>query len=111
MNTQSVKVFSGNILEEESSLTLVEICQNCRAPAETIIRMIDHGIINPSKGTSSRQWRFRQSALLRADKALRLKRDLGVNLAGVALTLELLDEIDTLKHRLRHLQGGQLELP
>ena len=102
MNTKTLKVITGKILEEEATLTLVEICQNCQAPAETIIRLMEHGVISPSQGTKSKQWRFHQSALIRADKALRLKRDLGVNNAGVALVLDLMDEIDTLNQQLRH---------
>ncbi len=100
MNTKNIKVLSGKILEEESLLTLVEICQNCHAPAETIIRLMEHGVISPAKGTTSSKWRFHQSTLIRADKALRLKRDLGINMAGVALVLELLDEIDLLRKKL-----------
>jgi len=103
MNTKTIEVISGSILEEQTSLTLVEICQSCHAPAETIIRLIEHGIISPIQGEKSKQWRFHQSALILADKALRLKRDLGINMAGVALALELLDEIDALRKRLDHL--------
>ena len=36
----------------------------------------------------------------RARTAIRLQRDLDINLAGAALVLELLDEIDTLRSRL-----------
>lgn len=103
MNTKTIEVISGSILEEQASLTLVEICQNCHAPAETIIRLMEHGIINPIRGEKSSEWRFHQSALIRADKALRLKRDLDVNMAGVALALELLDEIDALRNQLNHM--------
>ncbi len=102
MNTKKVNIVSGYILEEESALTLAELCWTCQAPAETMIRLIDHGVIMPLEGNNSRQWRFHRSSLVRADKALRLKRDLGVNLAGTALALELLDEIDDLRKQLNH---------
>ena len=97
MNKEKLKIVSGYILEEESALTLAELCWTCQAPAETMIRLIDHGVITPFEGSTSRQWRFHRSSLIRADKALRLKRDLGINLAGTALALELLDEIDQLR--------------
>ena len=97
MNQEKLKIVSGYILEEESALTLAELCWTCQAPAETMIRLIDHGVITPFEGSTSRQWRFHRSSLIRADKALRLKRDLGINLAGTALALELLDEIDQLR--------------
>lgn len=104
MNSQLSEVINGKILEEEASLSLIEVCQNCHVPAETIIRLIEHGIISPSQGTKIKQWRFHQSTLIRVDKALRLKRDLGINASGVALALELLDEIDSLKQQLRHFE-------
>ena len=101
MHTNKFSVLTGTILEEEASVTLLEICQNCQAPAETIINLMEHGVINPSQGNKSSQWRFHQSALIRADKALRLKRDLGIHNAGIALVLDLLDEVDTLHKQLK----------
>jgi chaperone modulatory protein CbpM len=38
--------------------------------------------------------------VVRARKALRLKRDLGLNFDAVALVMELLDRIDDLERRL-----------
>ncbi len=38
---------------------------------------------------------------MRVEKARRLQNDLGVNLPGVALALQLLDRIDALELRLR----------
>lgn len=100
MKTHAIEVHSGHILEEQPSMTLAELCRNCQASAETVIRLIEHGIISPCEGDTSRQWRFQQTSLIRTHKALRLKQDLGINLAGIALTMELLDEIDTLKKEL-----------
>lgn len=108
MNAKKVSIVSGFILEEESALSLAELCWTCRTPAETIIRMVDYGVIAPVEGDTSRQWRFHRSSLNRADKALRLKRDLGINLAGTALALELLDEIDDLRSKLNHLLDDDL---
>ena len=103
MNTQKLTIFSGNILEEESTLTLVELCISCHRPAETIIKLVSHGIISPcdSEKTAS-QWSFQRNALIRADKALRLQQDLGINLAGVALVLDLMDELTDLRIQLRN---------
>ncbi len=104
MNTNVVTIISGSILEEEPTLNLSELCQCCQTHAESIIRLVDQGIISPLEGESSRQWRFQQSAQIRAHKALRLKQDLGINLSGVALSLELLDEIDRLQKELKQLK-------
>ncbi len=101
MNAKKVNIVSGYILEEESALTLAELCWKCQTSAETIIRMVDHGVIAPVEDNGSRQWHFHRGALVRIDKALRLKHDLGINLAGVTLALELLDEIDSLRVQLQ----------
>ena len=101
MTMKNKSTVSGYILEEEASLSLAELCVICQAPAELIIRLIDFGVISPAEGKNSRQWRFHRGTLIRADKALRLKRDLGVNLAGAALALELLDEISELRQKLK----------
>jgi chaperone modulatory protein CbpM len=41
----------------------------------------------------------------RATVSLRLQRDLGVNLAGVALALQLLDEVEALRARINALEA------
>jgi chaperone modulatory protein CbpM len=48
-------------------------------------------------------WRFSSSHLRRARVALRLQADLGLNLAGAALVVQLLDEIAELRACLRAL--------
>jgi chaperone modulatory protein CbpM len=107
MKTQKLTVISGSILEEEPTLTLAELCINCQSPAETIIKLVDHGIISPceieSRAKSVHQWQFQRNDLVRADKALRLKKDLGINLAGIALVLDLMDELNDLRNQLRNL--------
>ena len=105
MSKKVVQIISGCILEDEDALTLAELCRTCHATAETVTRMVDHGVITPQAGNTSRQWRFHRSTLVRADKALRLKRDLGVNMAGAALALELLDELNQLQRKLNHLES------
>jgi chaperone modulatory protein CbpM len=104
MNVQKLTIVSGSILEEESTLTLAELCINCHTPAETIIKLVNQGIISPcgveGSGDAAHEWQFQGNDLIRADKALRLRRDLGVNLAGVALVLDLMDEINILRNKL-----------
>ncbi|MEH6455269.1 MAG: chaperone modulator CbpM [Cocleimonas sp.] len=97
-----IDIISGSILEDEPTIDLEELCQFCQVPAKVVIKFIEYGVINPSEGDSPEYWRFHQSVQIRTDKALRLKQDLGINVSGVALTLELLDEIAELKQELSH---------
>lgn len=92
------------ILEEQTQLTLVDLCGACAVHAERIIELVDAGVLEPA-GREAAHWRFGGASLHRAHAALRLQRDLEINLAGVALALELLDEIESLRMRLRAMGG------
>ena len=89
----------GSILEEEVVLSLGELCRAARLSAERVIELADEGIIEPIGG-SPESWRFRGVSLQRLRCAQRLEQDLGVNTPGVALILDLLDELEYLRARL-----------
>jgi chaperone modulatory protein CbpM len=90
----------GVIVEEQLSLTLHELCRASHAGVEQIQIWVIEGVLEP-EGNSPEEWRFSGLALARTRRALRLTYDLDVNPAGVALALDLLDEIATLERRLR----------
>ena len=90
---------TGCILEEEEWLTLAQVCRACGVHAEWVVELVEEGVLEPS-GPTMAQWRFAGASLRRVHVALRLQRDLGVNTSGVALALELMDEIRTLRARL-----------
>jgi chaperone modulatory protein CbpM len=90
------------ILEEQTQLTLADLCRACAVHAERIIELVDAGVLEPL-GREPALWRFGGASLYRARRALRLQRDIGIDLAGAALALELLDEIESLRARLRAL--------
>jgi chaperone modulatory protein CbpM len=89
----------GLVVEEEVRLTLIELCQACHVPEQEIRAWVIEGVLEPQGGTPD-EWRFAGSSLRRALVALRLSRDLELNLAGIALALNLLDEITALRSRL-----------
>ncbi len=96
-----VKSEIGMIVEEGDNLSLITLCRDCSLPAEVIIKMVDRGMIDPLDSTIRvSHWQFSSSSVLRVKTALRLQRDLEVNLAGAALALELLDEIKQLRQQL-----------
>ena len=98
--TDLEQVLAGEVLDAESEITLVELCRTCAVQAETIESLVDYGIIEPA-GRRGTHWCFQAGSIRRARVAMRLQRDLGVNLAGAALALELLERIDELDARLR----------
>jgi chaperone modulatory protein CbpM len=100
MSNQESQPVSGQILDEETQVTLVQLCRACDVRGELIEAMVEQGILEPS-GRRGSHWCFPSSSLKRTRITLHLQRDLGVNLAGAALALDLLDHIEELKARLR----------
>ncbi len=102
------KILNGIILDEQTELTLNDLCCACSSSAEWIIELVEEGALEPVNlkplSHQQTQWRFSVTALQRARTAMRLQHDLGINLAGIALTLDLLDEINTLEARLRRVE-------
>jgi chaperone modulatory protein CbpM len=98
-NKDTLSQLTGVILEEQMELTLADVSRSCAVHAEYIVELVDEGVLAPV-GRDPRRWRFTGTQLRRASVALRLQRDLGINLAGVALALELLDELNELRARL-----------
>ncbi len=104
-NDDTLSRLTGIILEEQVELTLGEVSRSCAVHAEYIIELVEEGVLAPI-GREPRGWRFTGGQVHRASIALRLQRDLGINLAGVALALELLDELNALRARLNGPVGG-----
>lgn len=105
MNTENnLPQFAICILEEQTQLTLADLCRACSVHAEKIIELVDAGVLQP-QGREPTRWIFAGDSLHRAHKALRLQRDLDIDFAGIALALELLDEIASLRTRLRAMGG------
>jgi chaperone modulatory protein CbpM len=97
-------VLNGEVLEEDHEITLVQLCLTCGVQAETIEALVEHGILEPS-GKRGIHWSFRAANIRRTRTAVRLQRDLDVNLPGAALALELLERINELEARLRAVGG------
>lgn len=89
----------GEIIDDEMQLTLVELCRVCQVTTRQVMEFVEEGIVEPL-GRDPRHWRFRGVCVQRVRCASRLQHDLGVNRAGIALALDLLDEISRLRRRL-----------
>ena len=94
----------GQVIEEETLITLDELCRNCTLESEEVVTLVREGILDPADDsldwTHAARWRFHISSVWRVRTVVRLQRDLGVNLPGAALALELLDRIAELQRRL-----------
>jgi len=93
---------TGTVLDEDMRCNLGDLCRLCGVPADSILEMIDEGMLCP-QGEIPAQWRFTAVEIKRVQTTIRLQRDLRVNLPGCALALQLLEELEELRrlYRLR----------
>lgn len=81
------------------ALSLQDLCRFCRVEETWVIELVDYGVLEP-EGSATEKWHFQGVNIVRAKKASRLKQDLGINTAGVALVLSLLEERDVIRRKL-----------
>lgn len=88
------------VVEEEVQMSLAELCRASSAERELVLQLVEHGVIEPM-GDVPQAWVFSGSSLQRTRTALRLLRDLELNLPGAALAVDLLEQIAQLQQQLR----------
>ncbi|MFT6407241.1 MAG: chaperone modulatory protein CbpM [Arenicella sp.] len=100
-----VKVELVSFVDDDSlELSLSEFCRACGINADDVLRYIDYCVIEPP--VKAGQWCFNSVCIRRVQQAGRLQQDLGLNSAGVALALDLIEELELLRTRLDYYAGG-----
>jgi chaperone modulatory protein CbpM len=94
----------GTHVEVIETLSLSELTMFCDTNADWVVKLVEHGVVAPVAETTP-EWEFAPKHIARARKAARLMRDLGLNVAGVALVLDLIEERDRLARRLAMMGG------
>jgi chaperone modulatory protein CbpM len=91
---------NGAILEDSADLTVKDLSRMCAVDERHIVEFVEEGVLNVVE-INTTEWHFTGAALRRARLALRLERDLELNLAGVALALQLMEELEHLRREAR----------
>ena len=86
------------IRPHEDLLSISELAERCELHPDLVRRFVQLGLIEEAVEEF-----FQPEVALRVQRILRLRRDLGVNYAGVGVVLDLLDRIEILEARLRSL--------
>jgi chaperone modulatory protein CbpM len=87
---------ASEIIDHGAMCTLDDLCLSCNVTSDWVAGLVEHGVIEPVGQTRS-GWQFTTLSIVRVAKARRLERDLGLNLPGVALALDLLDQLDEMR--------------
>jgi chaperone modulatory protein CbpM len=106
MPTSDEHFLSGDILEEGIEVSVADLCRMFAVEEQHIVELVEEGVLGTRSTLSvieidKTEWRFHGAEVRRARIALRLERDLGINVAGVALVLELLEELEQLRRERR----------
>ena len=104
MKSDKSKMLSGEVLEEDAELSLDQLCRISELSEQEILELVEEGVIDPL-GKRRSSWRFRAVSLRRIRISCNLQRELGVNAPGAALALDLLDELEELRARLKRLES------
>jgi chaperone modulatory protein CbpM len=104
MSHVQVTITGTVVVETELQFSLDDLGQACGAGADTIAALVHEGVLAPL-GEGPAHWRFAGTELARARRATRLMHDLELGAPGVALVLELFEQIESLRSELRR-RGG-----
>ncbi|VVO16403.1 chaperone modulator CbpM [Pseudomonas fluorescens] len=84
-------------------LGMEEFCEATDLSAVYVIEIVEHGILEP-QGKAPKDWLFTDYELALAKRAAKLRRDLELEWEGVALALDLLEEVQQLRAENRMLK-------
>ena len=99
MSAANDPALQGTLFDDSAVLSLEDLSKMCAVDEQHIVQFVEEGVLNVV-GVRT-QWHFSGAALRRARIAVRLERDLELNLAGVALALDLLEELERLRQQLK----------
>jgi chaperone modulatory protein CbpM len=90
---------TGTVLDENLEFSLQQVCRYCDLESGQVLELVAEGIVEP-RGKEPVNWRFNGYMLKRVQIATRLQRDLDINLPGVAVIIELLNELEELRQKI-----------
>ena len=84
-------------------IDMQEFCEVVDMPAAFVIEIVEHGILEP-QGRQPDEWLFDSAALSIARRAVKLHHELQLEWDGVALALNLLEELERVRAENRMLR-------
>jgi chaperone modulatory protein CbpM len=101
--TRVTRTYEAQVSAEGEWLSLTQVCRASQIDFDVVIELAELGLVTP-RGSEPEEWQVSARELVRLRTAARLMRDLGVNVMGAALAVELLEARRELEGRLRALE-------
>ena len=99
-------IAKGTVIDEELMLTLDDLAGACRVETQWIVELVAEGVLTEQAGEPS-GWRFRGVDLIRVRKMRRLQLSFDASPAAAAVMLDLMEEIERLRCRLRRIGSDE----
>ena len=96
-------IYEVEVIGQGHGYSLQEICQRINLQEEFVVSCVDYGIADVS-GNSAAEWQFSPAEIAKIQRAWRLRRDLDINFTGLGVVLDLLEDIEDLRHRVKVLE-------
>ena len=100
---EAIEAVAAQLLGEGDWIGSAQACRLCRLELGDVIALAELGLFAP-RGAAPEAWQLPAAVLPRLAAAGRLMRDLGVNVSGAVLALELLEAQRELERRIGRLE-------
>jgi chaperone modulatory protein CbpM len=96
-------IVTAEVFDEDYRISLDELREMLNIEDDFLEQLFDFGLIEPID-TAEPDLVLDATAFQRIHTAIRLQRDLNINIEGIALALELLDELNELRNKIQILE-------
>ena len=91
------------IIGQELEADLDQVCRLCGLDSAELVDWLREGVVDAQKPAGD-HWRFNARQVRRVYVARRLKRDLELDTHALPVVLDLIEEVQTLRRRVRLLE-------
>jgi len=95
-------IYPAEVFDEQRQITLDELSRLCGVQTSLILELVEEGVLEPMD-IQAGHWSFSGTSIRRVQIAVRLQRDLKLNTPGIALALDLLEELEDLRRHMGRL--------
>jgi chaperone modulatory protein CbpM len=98
-----MRILAGTLIDETTEVSVEQLSIFCSVRRERIVALVQEGVLEPVLKRRSRRaddWRFASESLKRAARAIRLQRELEIDISALGLVLDLLEQIEALRSRI-----------
>lgn len=97
-------IITGMVLKDDETISLVDICKRYHFSEDLLTEMVEQGLLPLSMEADLNRVKLNHHMLNRVLSARRLQEDLGINISGVVLVLDLLEDLERTRNELNILQ-------